>query len=410
MPDAPPLLRQPDFLKLWSGQAVSQIGSQISGAALPLTAVLTLGATPLQMGVLNGAGAAAVLLFGLFAGVWVDRLRRRRLLIAADFGRALLLATIPLAAVLHRLTFPHLCLVTALNGALATLFEIAYRTYVPSLVGPAALLGANSHLALTESAAEVVGPGLAGILVQWLTAPVAIAFDALSFLVSMVSVWWIRSPESLPQSARHAHILIEIQEGLAFCWRERILRALMLRTSCGAFFMGFGSLYILYVIRELGLNAPQLGLLIAAGGAANLAGALFGPRLIGRIGLGPAMIAACFTLAAAAFVPALAHGSVVTCCLILAIAQLGDIAWPVVNIGEQTLCQAVAPAALLGRIMSAMHLMFRGVLPAGALTAGVVATVIGLRYTIAIGALGLLLSSLFLIFSPLRLLRTLPQR
>jgi MFS family permease len=190
MLDAPELalFRQPDFLKLWSRQAISQIGSQISRSGLPLTAVLVLGVTPLQMGVLNGAGAVAVLLLGLVAGVWVDRLRRRPLLIATDLLRALLLASIPLAAVWHRLTFAQLCVVVSAEGVLATLFEIAYRTYVPSLVGAAALLDANSKLALTESMSEVVGPGLTGLLVEWLAAPVAIAFDAISFLFSMGAV------------------------------------------------------------------------------------------------------------------------------------------------------------------------------------------------------------------------------
>jgi len=167
-----------------------------------------------------------------------------------------------------------------------------------------------------------------------------------------------------------------------------------------------------YLVRHPRIRSecPRLGLLIAVGGAANLEGAFFAPRLIGRIGLGPAIIAACLLVGVAAFVPALAHGSVMTCCQTLAVAKLGDIALPVAGVGEQTLCQAVAPAALFGRVNSAMRLMFRGVLPAGALSAGVVATVLGVRYTIGIGALGLLLSSLFLFFSPLRPLRTLPQR
>ena len=409
MADTPSVWRQPDFLKLWSGQAVSQIGSHISREGLPLTAVLVLGASPWQMGILNGAGAAAVLLFGLFAGAWVDRLRRRPLLLASDFGRALLLATIPLAAFLHRLTFAQLCAVAALDGVLATLFEIAYSTYVPTLVGAAAILDANSKLALTESTSEVIGPGLTGVLVQWLTAPIAIAFDALSFLASMASVWWIRTPEPEPVRAAHPHILREIREGLDVCRRDARLRALMLRTLVGAFFAGFVSLYILYVVRDLHLNAAQLGMVVSIGGGSSLAGAFFAQRLVLRLGLGPAMIAAYVTLGLACLIPSMAHGSVAMCCLILAIAQLGDVAWPVVSICDQTLCQAVAAPAVLGRVNSTMHLLFRGVLPAGALVGGAVATAIGLRATIAIGGVGFLLSSLFLVFSPIRGLRELPE-
>jgi predicted MFS family arabinose efflux permease len=410
MAEAPSVWRQRDFLKLWSGQAVSQIGSHISREGLPLTAVLVLGASPWQMGILNGAGAAAVLLFGLFAGAWVDRLRRRPLLLASDFCRALLLATIPLAAFLHRLTFLQLCAVAAIDGVLATLFYIAYRTYVPTLVGPGAILDANSKLALTESSAEVIGPGLTGVLVQWLTAPMAIAFDALSFLASMASVWWIHAPEPQPQRAADPDILREIREGLEVCRRDPLLRALMLRTLFGAFFVGFASLYILYVVRDLHLNAAQLGLVISLGGGASLIGALFAQRLVRRIGLGPAMIAGYLTVGFACLIPSMAHGSVMMCCAILGLAQLGDVAWPVVNICDQTLCQAVAAPAVLGRVNSTMHLIFRGVLPVGALVGGAVATAIGLRATIALGGAGFLLSSLFLLFSPIKSLRELPKR
>jgi predicted MFS family arabinose efflux permease len=332
------------------------------------------------------------------------------LLIATDLARALLLASIPLAAIWHRLTFAHLCLVMSAAGVLTTLFDIAYRTYVPSLVGASAVLDANSKLALTESTSEIVGPGLTGLLVQWLTAPVAIAFDAFSFLFSMGAVWWIRSPEPRPEPARDPQILREIREGLAACWRDTRLRALLLRKAFGAFFMGFCSLYILFVIRELGLNAAQLGIVIAVGGAANLGGAIMAPHLVRRLGLGSSMIASMAVIGIAALIPALAHGSVAACCVFLIVAQLGDVAWPVTSICDQSLCQAVAPPALLGRVNSAMHLMFRGVLPAGALVGGAVASVVGLRSTMAMGAVGFLLSGLFLVFSPIRRMRALPVR
>jgi predicted MFS family arabinose efflux permease len=192
------------------------------------------------------------------------------------------------------------------------------------------------------------------------------------------------------------------------CWRDISLRALVLRTACGAFFLGFGSLYILYAIRDLRLSPAQLGFVISVGGAANLAGAVVAPRLVRRLGLGRSMIASFAVIGIAALLPALAHGSVAACCLVLMVGQLGDVAWPVTNICDRSLCQTVAPPALLGRVNSAMHLMFRGVLPAGALVGGAVASAIGLRYTMAIGAMGFLASGLFLVFSPVRRLRTLP--
>jgi len=167
------LWRDPDFLKLWAGQAVSQIGSWITLVGLPLTAVLVLGASPLQMGLLSGAGAAAVLVFGLFAGAWADRLRRRPILIAADLGRAAVLGTIPLAVTLHRLTMGHLYLVAAASAVLTVFFDVSYQAYLPALVSRENILEGNSKLALTDSIAGIAGPGLTGVLVQAITAPIA---------------------------------------------------------------------------------------------------------------------------------------------------------------------------------------------------------------------------------------------
>jgi MFS family permease len=172
------LWREPDFLKLWAGQAVSQMGSWITLVGLPMTAALLLKASPLQMGILSGAGAAAILLFGLFAGVWADRLRRRPILIWADLGRAAVLGTVPLAALAGRLTMSHLYVVAAASAILTVFFDVSYRTYLPSLVSPEDLLEGNSKLTLSESIAGVVGPGLTGVLIQALTAPIAILFDA----------------------------------------------------------------------------------------------------------------------------------------------------------------------------------------------------------------------------------------
>jgi predicted MFS family arabinose efflux permease len=409
MPPATPLRKQRDFLSLWTGQAISQIGSRITREGLPLTAVLTLGASPMQMGILNGAGAAAVLIFGLFAGAWVDRVRRRPILIASDLGRAALLASVPAAALLHRLTIAHLCLVASAAAVLTVFFDVAYQAYVPSLVDRGLLVEANSKLALTESIAEVSGPGLTGILVQWLTAPIAIAFDAISFLVSAASLWWIGAPEPQPKRDSGQHIVREIREGLRVCRSNPILRALLLRTAAGAFFGGFiGGLYVLYAIRNLGLNALLIGLVVAAGGASSLFGAFLAPRLVNRLGVGPALIAAAAVSGASCLLLPLAHGPVAACCAWLVAAQAGDAAWPIASVCDLSLRQAVAPPGMLGRVNSAMHLMFRGLLPAGAVLGGALAGATGVRGAIATGGAGVLLSTLFLVFSPIRGLRELP--
>ena len=265
------LWREPDFLKLWAGQAVSQMGSWITLVGLPMTAALLLKASPLQMGILSGAGAAAILLFGLFAGAWADRLRRRPILIWADLGRAALLGTIPLAVAFGRLTMGHLYLVAAASAILTVFFDVSYQAYLPSLVSPANILEGNSKMALSESIAGVVGPGLTGVLIQALTAPIAILFDAISFLGSALSVWLIRKPEPRPKPSAAPHIGREIMEGLRASWREPILRTLLLRAAMAAIFGGFGgSLYILFAVRELRINAVLLGAIISVGGFSDL--------------------------------------------------------------------------------------------------------------------------------------------
>jgi predicted MFS family arabinose efflux permease len=404
------LWREPDFLKLWAGQAVSQVGSWITLVGLPLTAAKMLNASPLQMGILSGAGAAAILLFGLFAGAWADRLRRRPILIWADLGRAAVLGTVPLAAACDRLTMGHLYLVAAASAALTVFFDVSYRAYLPSLVSPENILEGNSKLALSESIAGVAGPGIAGVLVAAITAPMAILFDAVSFVCSALSVWLIRKPEPRQEPGAAPHIGREIVEGLRASWHEPILRTLLLRSATAATFIGFGgSLYILFAVRELGLSAALLGAVIAVGGVSGVFGALIAKRLVRRFGFGRTVIGAALLPAVAALLPPLAHGPVLLCAAILAVAQLGDMAWTIYDINELTLRQAIAPSHVLGRVNSAAHLTFRGVLPAGALLGGLLAKGIGLRAAMFVGAGGFLLSTLWLVFSPIRRLRELPQ-
>jgi predicted MFS family arabinose efflux permease len=404
------LWRQPDFLKLWAGQAISEIGSRISRTAVPLTAVLVLGASEFQMGILTGAGAATVLLFGLFAGAWADRLRRRPILIAADLGRAAVLGSIPVAAALGRLTIGHLYVVAAASGVLTVLFDVAYQAYLPSLVERENLLEGNSKLALSGSVAEVAGPGLAGLLVEWITAPMAILFDAVSFLCSALSLWRIRKPEQPPERRPEPHLGREIAEGLRAAWSDPLLRALAARTITAAFFLGFpGSLYILFVMRELGLKPALLGLIIAVGGVASFAGALLAERLARRFGCGRTLIGSAVVIGAASVLVPLARGSVTAAAAFLIAAQLGDVAWPVYSINETSLRQAITPDHLLGRVNAAMHLLFWGVLPAGALAGGALAQTIGMRATLFGGALGVLLSALWLALSPVRSAHQLPQ-
>ena len=405
-----PLTRDRDFLKLWGGQAISKIGSSITSVGLPLTAAIVLGASPLQMGILAGSSGAGVLVFGLFAGAWADRLRRRSILISSDLARAALLSTIPLAAAVHRLGMAHLYAVATFSGILTVFFDASYQAYVPTLVNRENLVEANSKLALTESIADVIGPALTGLLVQLITAPMAILLDALSFLCSAGSVRLIRRPEPPPEPGPAPHIGREIAEGLNASWRNPLLRALLQRAAGGAFFGGFfGSLYFLFAVRELHLTALLLGIVVSVGGASNLLGALLAERLLHRLGLGRSLIGAAWTIGLAMVIVPLAHGPVALSAAFLIAAQLGDMALPIYSINETSLRQAITPDRLLGRVSSAGHLLFWGALPLGSLAGGVLAQSIGIRQTMLIAALGYLLSTLWFTFSPIRHLRQLPE-
>jgi len=404
------LWRHADFLKLWTGQTISEIGSRISREGIPLTAVLVLHANTAQMGLLTAIGAVPVLLFSLVAGIWVDRLRRRPIMIAADLGRAVLLASIPLAAVWGSISMPQLYGVIALTGILTVFFNIAYRSILPALVGREQLLDGNSKLAISAATAEIAGPGITGILVQLITAPIAILFDALSFLFSALTIWVIRKPEPAPTRHAHENWRTEIAEGLQFMWGEPVLRALALRSATAFFIQGpIGTLYILYAIRELGMKPGMLGLVIATGGVSNLIGSALAPALARRLGLGRMFAATSMVGALALFFLPLARGPLAFAVACLLMQQLfADSANAAFGVNEISLRQTLAPDHVLGRVNAAMQLLSMGVWSLGALFGGLLASAIGMRATLLVAASGVLLSNGWLIWSPVLKLRKLP--
>jgi MFS family permease len=286
------LWRHSGFLKLWVADAVSVLGSQVTTLALPLTAALVLGATPAQMGMLGAAQYAPAVVVGLFAGVWVDRSRRRPLMVAADLGRALLLAAIPLAALAGALRIELLYAVAFGSGALGVLFATARGAHLPSLVERAALVEANGKLSVTGSVGLIAGPGLAGLLVRWLSAPVALVADALSFVVSGLLVGAIRADEP-PPATRPARpsVVAEAAEGVRVLAREPVLRAFVL--SSATLDVGWNALmavYLLYLARELGQPATTIGLIFGVGSAGALAAGAVAGRIAARLGLGRTLV------------------------------------------------------------------------------------------------------------------------
>lgn len=399
------LWRHTDFMKLWSGQTISELGSRVTRDGLPLVALLVLGASPLQMGVITALGSLVVLLISLPAGAWVDRLRRKPIMLAADIGRALVIASIPIAALTQQLRLEQLYVVVALNGGLTVLFNAAYEAYLPSLIARDNLAEGNSKLALSSSLAEVVGPELAGFLVQLFTAPIALALDAASFLASIASLVLIRTPEPPPATIEtRRHLLHEIVEGVRWVWADQRLRALALAGGTRSFFGNFiGVLYSLYAIRLLGLDAAALGMTIAMGGVGSLVGAAVADRLANRFGLGRTLIGSAVFSGALAFLIPMANGSVLQAMLILMLSQLGGDAFSTIHsITAISLRQSVTPDRLLGRTSTSLQVLIAGVGPLGALAGGALAEVIGVRETLVIAVTGLLLSTVWLMVSPLR--------
>jgi predicted MFS family arabinose efflux permease len=407
----PSLWRDHDFLKLWTGQTISEIGSRITREGLPFTAAKLLGASPLQMGLLAALQGLLVWTAGPIAGVVADRYRHRPILIAADLGRAAALACIPLAALRGTLTFSVLIGVAAVSAALTVFFDVAYQAYLPRLVHRDSLLEGNSKLALSVSTAEVIGPGLTGVLIQWLTAPIAILLDSLSFLVSAATILFIRRPEHF-ERIRHTSEWREAAGGFRFVFANPLLRAIALRNAMAMLFMGFaGALYILYAVRDLHLSAAALGVVIMLGGISNLFGSLIAPRILLTFPLGWVLIgSATLPAVALCLIPLAPTNSWLAAAAFLGASQLlGDLGFPIYGIHETTLRQAVAPPELLGRVNACMQMLLKGVFPFGALAGGLLAASIGIRLTFAISALGVLMSSLWLVFSPVRRLRDHPS-
>lgn len=405
------LRRHPEFFKLWTGQTISYLGSAITHLALPLTAVVVLKANPLQMGILGALAYLPHLLFGLPAGVWVDRWPRRRVLILADLGQALLLGVIPVLSLLGVLRIEVLYFVTFLNGVLALFGDVAATSYVPSLVGRAVLMQANSGLALSQSVASMVGPALAGGLVHLLSAPIVIALDALSFGVSALFSSLIRGNESTSTQVRERRgFRIELIEGLRLIVADPTLRALIGPAGLGALAGGMQqAVLVLFLVRELGLTSFWLGVIFSMNGIAAIVGALYVGLLTKRLGPGPALVVGQFGWAIAGLMLSFAGGPFAIAVAVLFVAQaLNGVSSMIVRVNQLTVRQALVPDHLLGRINASRRVLVFGVIPLGSVLGGLLGQTVGLRGALVIGGLGLMLAFLWVARSPVRMLRESP--
>ena len=364
------------------------------------------------MGFLNAAGSAPVILVGLFAGVWVDRLRRKQVMIWSDIARSVLLLSIPIAALFHVLNFGQLYLVAALTGVAALFFEVAYRSYLPSLVRRENVLEGNRYLTISEFFAELAGPGLAGFLIQAFTAPVAILVDSASFLVSVGSLVLIRKKEPAPVNRQPSQkVISELIEGIKIVWQHPILKPVALSTATRSLFGSFfGVLYGIFALKILGLGPALLGITIAFGGISDIIGSLGSVWVARRFGIGRTMIGTLLLAALASFFIPFANGSVWMAAGYLMAAQLfGDGLGVIYSITEVSLRQAVTPDRLLGRVNAGIQVMADGIGPVGALAGGALAQIFGIRPTLFIASVGLVLSAAWLIFSQVRTIQSIPQ-
>ena len=408
------LWHSPDFLKLWIGETVSLLGSEVTTLALPLTAIVLLKATPLQMGLLSAAGSVPFLLVTLFAGVWIDHKRRRPTLIIANIGRAILLGLVPLLAFLGYLRIEYLFIIALLTGILTVFFQLAYEAYLPRLVEQDQLVEGNSKLSLSSSLAELGGPGLAGILVQAITAPFAILVDAFSFLFSALNLLIIHKPEpSFPSSQEKIHIFREMSEGIHLTVKNSYLRAFAGEAATyNLFWEVIQVVLVLFAVRQLHLSSLLIGLIFAVGSVGSLFSALVTERLARKFGVGKTMIAAqMLGDIATLFIPLTAilgsQTGAITC-MILAFFLRGA-GNTMCNVHVNSVRQTITPDAFRGRTNAVYRLLVSGVVAIGALLGGVLGQQLGLQLTLLVGALGVSSSWLWLLCSSLRRLHQLPS-
>ena len=408
-PGKPTLFRNRDFRQLFLADTLSQLGAEIAPIALPFVAVIALGATPLEVGLLTMFETLAFLLVGLPAGAWVDRLPRRGVLITANLGRAVVLATVPLAWCAGVLTIHQLFVVALLVGTGTVFFDTAYLSYLPSLVERDRLVEANARLQAVQSVAQVAGPGAGGLLIQLLTAPVALVSTVIGNLWSALLLSGVRSREEPLERPENPHLGREIVEGVRFIFRYPMLRCTALCTSSFNLFLTMSvPMLMLLLARDLGLPAGAVGLLLACGGVGGVLGALLVNRVTSMLGQGPVMWLSAAAAGLAGILLPLAQRDwrLVLVGLGQVVAGLGMIVY---NVSLISFRQAITPQRLMGRVNATWRFLVWGTMPLGGLLGGVLGNAIGPRATLWIAALGTALSFLWIYFSPMRSMRELPS-
>jgi len=410
------LWRHADYMKIWSAATVSLMGSAVTQIALPYIATIFLGATPFEVAMLGMADMLPFLLFTLPAGAWLDRMRRRPVLVAGDLGRALALATIPLAYAFGVLTIWQLYVVGFTTGLLTVFFDVADQSYLPALLDTEDLVEGNAKLQISGSAAQIVGPGLGGAIVGAVTAPFAILLDAASFIASGSLIAFIRKPEPRPErrvstDGRRTSLREDISEGLAYVMGNPYLRKIAGATGTS----NLGSsitfaIFPVFVYRELGLQPGLIGAAFGIAGFGILVGAIVAAPLARRFGTGRVILGAILLDGPATLLLVLMPSQPVLAGALLIGSQFGNtFAAVVYNVNQVSFRQAITPLEMQGRMNATMRFIVWGTMPIGSVLGGILASFVPLRTTVLVGGLVSSLAFLWILFSPVRSLREIPQ-
>jgi MFS-type transporter involved in bile tolerance (Atg22 family) len=408
----PPALISRDFAKLWAGETVSQIGTQVTQFTLPLVAVLTLKASALEVGVLNALRFVPVIVVAVLAGVMLDRRRRRPVLIACSLGSAVLIGLVPLSSALGVLSLGLLYTVALLAGTLAVCFDVGALSYIPFLVGKEHLTEANSKIQASTAFAGITGPGLAGLLIGLISAPTTLTLDAVSFLFSAAGLMAVRKTEPNPETGQdRPPVRQSIAEGFHAVYGTRLLRVLLAQSATlNAGFGAVSTVFLVYAVRVLGLTPVKLGIAMGALQAGALLGALTAARIKRALRLGRTLAIAILAVCLSPLLLLIPADASVPSMILLVAGWLGHgygiCVW---NVNTVTLRQAVTPARLLARMNATYRMLLFGALPAGAMAGGLVGSALGLRPALIAAALVLTLPVAWIFFSPVFRLSDIPS-
>lgn len=410
---AKPLLRDANFLVFWLGQTLSQLGAQLGAVAMPVLAVVMLQATEWEVGVLNAANTAAFLLVGLPVGAWVDRWMKRRVMIRADLARVVAMLAIPALYFTGVMEMWHLWIIAAAIGVANVFFDVSYQSYIPSLVDRDDISGANAKLEATGQVSRLAGPAIGGGLLTITTAPILFIGEAVGYLVSAVCLWRVRDHEVPAPEVEQRNLIAEIREGMSYVVHHPLIGRIALTTAITNFFstIVFTLLPIL-VLRTLGLETYQLGLIYSVGAVGGLLAASVTPQVAKLVGEGTSLpLSSLLTAVGMAGFPlsTFVDGELAAFLVLAASMFVMTVGVLIYNIIQVSMRQRICPPRLLGRMNASIRFLVWGVLPFAALLAGFLGERAGLVAALWVGVAGSALAVLPLVFSPLATMRTLPE-